>query len=463
MKKLYLALLCMTLSAGCSSDRGFENNYSASHQASLDANSPSSQVENPAFWGQSPEIVWAQLQQTPAHKLADAELSNNSTISGWAKLTLLSRQYSTNTPELAQRLMAWRNQYPNHPGNRLIPDNSTLESLLKTTPPQHIALLLPLQGKFGAPGQVVKDGFLNAYYENLSKQQNVAFYDTQSNPNIAALYQEAVSKGADVVIGPLTKDQVTQLMHSTSFSVPTIALNYTDTGWMSSLPSNLYQFGLSPLDEAKQLADKATAAGLTRAIIIAPKSEWGTTAVKALSDRWQAQGGKISDVLYFSDKSNLSQDIAGLMHINQKEDIDKSRDKEDKATLAEQRRQDFDVVFLLAPPKNARIIVPLLRFYYLGKTPVYATSSVYSGSPQPQRDMDLNGVIFCDIPWVFHNGSGNRLFAVGRDAYQISQNLPRFTALPNFPMYGATGELTLTPQRQFYRQLTWVQMHHGQP
>jgi outer membrane PBP1 activator LpoA protein len=249
--------------------------------------------------------------------------------------------------------------------------------------------------------------------------------------------------------------------------VPTLALNYTEV-WFGSLPTNFYEFGLSPLDEAKQLAEKAWQAGHKRAIIIAPQDEWGQRVTKTLVANWNALGGSVTETFYFTDKMDLNQSIAHLLHANMSNDRNKA-----KMASEQQRRQDFDTIFLLASPQSARQIVPLLKYYYADKTPIFSTSVIYSGSPEPQRDSDLNGVTFSDTPWTLQmaNSAGssdgdsrfNRLYAVGRDAYLLSNQMARFSKLPNFPIYGATGALTLTPQQQIYRRLAWVQMHNGRP
>jgi outer membrane PBP1 activator LpoA protein len=478
MKKITFALSSLTLSlallAGCAETDSMDKAL-FKHDASpapARSNNPSSSIENPDLWQSNPQAVWLKLQQTPLNKLMALQNTQDRTEAGWIKLAIISKRYSVNTKELANQLIAWRAQYPDHPANTLFPGDGTLNGLSAHTPPKNIALLLPLSGKFASLGNATRSGFMTAYYQESAKtgyQQNIAFYDT-NNANLPSLYQEAVSKGAEIVIGPLTKEDVKLLSSSGNFTVPTIELNYTDQ-W-GSLANNLYQFGLSPMDEAKQVADKAWETGHTRAIIIAPQSEWGESVAKALTSRWQSNGGTIVDSYYFGATANLSADIPKLLHINTKEDRSKTLDQTDKTTLALQRRQDFDVVFLLAPPQTARQIVPLLKYYYIGKTPIYATSVVYSGAPQPQKDSDLNGVFFCEIPWTL-NRSGyavsdsaagsNRLVAVGRDAYFISSDLSRYAALPNFPMYGTTGAITLGPQKQFYRRLAWAQFHGGQP
>ena len=485
MKKITLLLITASLStiilSGCDTVHIFDrsgsttSNNTNTEQASAGRdNTPSSNIENPAFWQNNPNAIWAQLQQTPLNKL-QAEQNNPDPIqAGWFKLAIISKRDSANNKDLTRDLIAWRTQYPDHPGNKIIPSDSTLTSIGDNLPPKNIALLLPLTGKYASLGEATRSGFLNAYYESSTKtgyQQNIAFYDTNRTPNMVALYQEAVSKGANLVVGPLTKEDVKQLTSSGGFSVPTLELNYTDS-W-GSLPSNLYQFGLSPFDEAKQVADKAYDSGHSRAIVIAPQTEWGQTVSKTLIDRYKADGGSIADVYFFAPKANLASDIPKLLHIDVKADHDKSRDLQtDKTTLEQQRRHDFDVVFLLAPPSAARQIVPLLKYYYVTNTPIYATSVVYSGAPQPQKDSDLNGVLFCEIPWSLTRSSmamsdsqagSSRLFAVGRDAYLISRNLSRFDSMPNFPLYGATGAISITPQKQFYRRLAWAQFHGGQP
>ncbi|MES2218787.1 MAG: penicillin-binding protein activator [Pseudomonadota bacterium] len=478
MKKITLFLttwLMTTLLTGCDTLNFFGSDAEPPRQSAepTRVNTATSSLENPAFWQNNPDVIWAKLQQTPLNKLQENENSANPVEAGWLKLAVISKRDSTSVKDLTRDLATWRTQYPGHPGNKIFPADSTMSNLTSNQPPKNIALLLPLSGKYASLGKATRSGFLNAYYEALAKtgyQQNIAFYDTNRNQNMSALYKEAVSKGADLVIGPLTKDNVRQLTNSGSFSVPTLELNYTDS-W-GSLPSNVYQFGLSPFDEAKQVADKAYETGHTNAIVIAPQTEWGQTVAKALIERYRSDGGSIADTYYFSPQANLATDIPRLLHINVKEDHDKTRDQTDKTTLEQQRRQDFDVVFLLAPPQSARQIVPLLKYYYINKTPIYATSVVYSGAPQPQKDNDLNGVFFCEIPWSLNrsgsamsdtDAGSNRLYAVGRDAYMISHNLSRFASMPNLPLYGATGEITMTPQKQFYRRLAWAQFHGGQP
>lgn len=472
----FLTLSTLVLTS-CDTTQSFFNSGSSS-QEPVDAHPTVVNLQgfpnDPAFWQADTMTVWNKLQHVSLPELNNAAVSaSDPTINAWIKLAIVSKQYSTNDLQLSQQLIAWRTANPSHPANSLFPDNSTLTQLQNAKRPQHIVLLLPLQGNLANAGQAVRNGFISAYYASGNKnQQTVSFIDTSTNQNMGALYSQALSQGADAVIGPLTKPQVAELAKQGGFSVPTIALNYTDI-WFGSLPTNFYEFGLSPLDEAKQLAEKASQAGHKRAIIIAPQDEWGQRVTKTLIANWRALGGSVSDTMYFNSRTDLNQSIPQLLHVDVSADRKQMKTNNDKTALENQRRQDFDVIFLLASPQNGRQIVPLLKYYYADKIPIFSTSVIYSGTPSPQRDSDLNGVTFSDTPWslsMTNNGESggddlraSRLYPVGRDAYLLINQISRLKTLSNFPVYGATGALTLTSQQQIYRRVAWVQMHNGRP
>merc|ERR1712000_3169 len=67
------------------------------------------------------------------------------------------------------------------------------------------------------------------------------------------------------------------------------------------------------------------------------------------------------------------------------------------------RREDADWVFLVALPQQGRMIKPALAFNFANDLPVYATSHVFSGVVNSLKDRDLNGVRFCDVPWLLES------------------------------------------------------------
>jgi outer membrane PBP1 activator LpoA protein len=453
-------LLC-----GCATSQLFNSSLAPNQGADLQALSGESHL-----WQGNPIIIWKKIQPSSLNKLQSALVqSSDPLVIGWLKLALISKRASTDSQELVKQLMLWRKEYPTHAANALIPDDSTLIALQNAPMPTNIALLLPLNGPLSTQGQMIRDGFLNAYYEATKKnQQTVSFIDTSKTVNMTALYQQAIAQGADALIGPLSKEHVIALLkQQNTFPIPTIALNYTGVS-LGSLPAHFYEYGLSIQDEAQQMADKAWQMGKSRAIIIALQNDWGQRVTQPLIARWQSLGGVVTETFYYTPTSNLSQSIANLLHIDTKSDREKMQENNNKQALEQQRRQDFDVLFLVAQPQMARQIVPLLKYYYIDKIPILASSAIYTGSPDPQKDSDLNGVYFCDIPWILRphhkmNSEGSRLYAVGMDSYLISNNISRLNQLPYFPIYGATGALSLTSKHQIYRRLPWMQMHDGHP
>lgn len=418
-----------------------------------------------AAWQGSNQQIWDRLQQTSSAGLNGLQAgTNDPTKTGWIQLALLSKRDSRNTRQLVNDLLAWRNSYPNHPANSLFPDNNTLTQLLSAPSPGMIAVLLPERGEFASSGQTVRAGLMSAYYNTVSSgvKQNIKFYDTAGGQSITDVYQQALADGATAVIGPLVKTDVQTLASNGAITQQTLALNYTQSTF-SSLPNLFYEFGLLPEDDITQLVERARRDGTSHALVIAPDTAYGKRMQNAFVTQWKSNGGSIQDTLVYTPQTDFNASIAALLKINPDADKQLSQSGANRATLAGQRRQDFDVIFIFSNPEEGRVIVPLLRYYYADNVPVYATASIYSG-----RDIDLNGVTVCDTPMSLQSSRNpangvpaDRLNAVGQDAYTISQNLPRMVALPHFPLYGATGALYLTGDQQIHRRIPCTTVQNG--
>ncbi len=328
--------------------------------------------------------------------------------------------------------------------------HSSANNTVTNNSAQHIVLLLPLQGNLAPAGQAVKAGFLAS---NQGKNTQIDVVDTSQYPSINSAYAVAEQKKPDMIVGPLSKADVAQLQQQ-NITVPTIALNYTDEN--SALPNNLYEFGLSPLDEARQIADRAAQDNHHAALVIYPNGSWGKTVSSALQSEWQQQNGTVvGSTMLSSNDSDFNNQIRNLLQADG-----------NKQT----HRQDMDVIFLIASPEQARVIEPLLKYYFVSDVPIYATSMVYNGLSQPSLNNDLNGIKFCDMPWLLnnngqstqnYNGTQLRLYAFGMDAYQLTQQLNKLGTTANDGVPGATGQLYVNDQR-IHRQLQWAQFQNGQ-
>jgi uncharacterized protein len=353
------------------------------------------------------------------------------------------------------------------------------------TEPQRIALLLPLQGVYGESAQAIRDGFLAAFYQSLSYDNTpptIQIIDT-SGGDVVSLYQQAITQKTNIVVGPLNKEEGLQLVQAGSLSIPTLMLN---TLPLPENINNLYQLALSPEGEAKQVADKAYQDGKRTVVIVAPDSDWGKRVAQTFLSEWTRVGGRVAGQAYYGQSNQLSNQISALLHVDQSEQRSKDLKKilnQTKMRTIPYRRQDFDVVFLAANPEFARQIRPLLNFYYASNIPVYATSHIYSGTPNPQLDQDLNGIQFCSMPWLvdqanlptiiqaaFRSVQFNfpqrlqkqpQFFALGVDSYYLALQILSHRVLTE--SQGATGILKFQSDREWLRELVWAQMVNGNP
>ncbi len=415
--------------------------------------------------------LWLTLTNLSQEELNEAAsaAANQTLLQGWLQLAQISRQYRDNPKSLLAALDQWQARFIQHPANSLLPN--PLDSIVNkmVTPPKQIALLLPLNGALQGPGTAVLDGFMAANKERANQVPlKIKTYDTNQG-DIAALYQSAINDGADYVVGPLTKSQVAAIA-ALPHPVPTLFLNDATI----PVQDNSYVFGLSPLNEAEQVAIRAYSKGYHRALIIAPENEWGNEVTKAFTSQWQKKGGKVVDVFAYGTQDDLNKKMKDFLHVTEGQ----QREKKLKELLGYNiepvinRRQDFDMIFLLAYPSKARQIMPLLKYYFAANVPIFATSTVYGGSANPLKDKDLDGIIFCDIPWVFSHQMGsrnwpeqfnsyNRLYSLGKDSYTLATQLNHLLLFPADRSISGDGILYLKSSQQVARVLEWGQFREG--
>jgi outer membrane PBP1 activator LpoA protein len=432
-------------------------------------------------------LIWETL-----NNLTDTELQNLRSapppdpVSGWIELVELSRLYLQQPDVLKEVTPHWQKRYPDHPANQRF-----IAMLLGTMqvagqPPAHLALLLPLNGSFSDAAHAIRDGLFAAYYDSpdAAMHPQLRLYDTGNTAESAlAAYEQAVFEGAQFAIGPLRKEAVQAIAMQEALPIPVLALNHVQGETPSS--GELYQFGLSPEDEAREVARMAWRDGHHRSIAMIPATDWGERVYGAFVTEWQALGGEILEVQrYDTTLTDHGDIISTSLNLNSS----KARHKQISRLLGEKlefeprRRKDVDFVFLLASPRQARLIRPQLRFYRASTVPVYSTSQVFTGNPDRERDIDLNGIIFCDMPWTLEHNSNwehlqqaineywpdnanryKRLYALGIDAYRIIPYLSQLGGNMFGAYRGVSGNLSLDRQGQITRTLRCAKFHRGLP
>ncbi|WP_159431069.1 penicillin-binding protein activator [Fontimonas thermophila] len=318
----------------------------------------------------------------------------------------------------------------------------------------HLALLLPLSGPYASTAEAVRDGFLSRHFDS-GHDGEIRIYDVGDSPQtLLSAYQHALDLGAGFIVGPLKKESVAQLAMLQP-PVPVLGLNYLDPG--AVVPFNFYQLGLAPEDEARAAADDALRKNLRRAVVLVPEGDWGTRVLAAFEDQLQQGGGHIIDVArYRQGVSDQSESIARLMGMTESEERHRALTSVlgTRTVFEARRRGDIDVVFLGARSQDARVLLPQFRFYRAGGLPHYATALAYDGKPDPE----LTGLRFCDIPFMLDAqgvwaqeralaarlpaaAAYPRLYALGRDAYDLAVALQRGFLRVGDGYTGAIGRL----------------------
>jgi outer membrane PBP1 activator LpoA protein len=424
--------------------------------------------------------------------LSDSELQQRrtapppDTLSGWMELVELTRLYLQQPDALAEVIPHWQMRYPAHPAS-----DAFLAKLLDSMrvagqPPAQVALLLPLSGALAAPASAIRDGLLAAYYDTIegTTRPVIRIYDVGEDPaTVVEIYQRAVADGAQFVIGPLRKEAVQILLQQETLPVPVLALNQAVTAEV--FHSAMFQFGLAPEDEAREVARHARREGHTRAVTLVPEGEWGNRVLAAFTDEWISLGGVLLEQqTYDPGQVDHGTVISAALNL----DGSKSRHQRLVRLLGQpleyeaRRRQDTDFIFLLATPQQARLLRPQLSFYRASRLPVYSTSHVYTGHPDQARDSDANGIAFCDMPWTLESDDSwqhlhryiydhwpanaaryGRFYALGIDAWRITPYLGQLGGVLLGTYRGVTGNLSLDNRQHVHRTLRWAEFRNGLP
>ncbi|MFT3789826.1 MAG: penicillin-binding protein activator [Rudaea sp.] len=340
-------------------------------------------------------------------------------------------------------------------------------------PAHAIALLLPIEGQLKGVAQAVRDGVFAAYFsDDHAPRPQLRVYDAgNSAADAIAAYQHAVADGADRVIGPLRRDAVSAVFAQDPLPTPVLALNLPERG--EAPPPGSAAFGLNPDTEGAQAAQHLLERGITRAAIVAADTDWAERAAAAFRAQFEAgQGVVIGESRIKAGELNFSAAIHGALDALPPQnaptaDASKAPDTANAG------------VFISMLPQQARLFVPQLKLAGYLNLPVFATSHIFGALTNPGMDRDLDGVEFCDAPWLFDavvglprhddvtnslesaRGAGARLFAMGMDAYALGPYLDWMGQHRDAYLPGATGQLGTDGAGRIQRVLTWARFADG--
>jgi uncharacterized protein len=287
----------------------------------------------------------------------------------------------------------------------------------------HLALLLPTQSKvFARHAGAVREGFLAAV--KVAGKAALTVREYPLNGEVAdalRAYRAAIAAGAQLVVGPLTRDAVTAIAFGEPVPVPTLALNLPDQTGRN--PDRLYMLGLQVETEGRQAAQLAWRENRRRALVVSSGSAMQRRLYAAFTAEFVRLGGSVLSEIATADPQRLKSALRG----------------------------EPDMAFIALDFEEARTARP-----YLGSLPAYAGANANGGERGALAGHDLADVGFVDMPWLIEPDHAavmlyprpaattpelERLYALGIDAWRVAQLLsanPRELRLD-----GVTGDLLL--------------------
>lgn len=320
----------------------------------------------------------------------------------------------------------------------------------------------------------------------------VKIYDTTTQP-IAALLAQAQQDGATLVVGPLLKPEVEQLS-ATPSTLNILALNQPE---VSTNSPNICYFALSPEDEARDAAHHLWSQEKRMPLLLTPRGALGDRIAKAFAEEWQKQGGQTVLQQNFGSTAELKQAInsgAGIRLTGQPISVSSApaaapasvtiagltipAPPVDAPVVSTAVGGNIDAVYIIATPAELTLIKPMIDMATStrSKPALFASSRSYQAGAGPDYRLEMEGIQFSDIPLMAGSNpalmqqaaakyandySLVRLYAMGIDAWTLSNHFAEMRQIPGFQVSGTTGDLTASANCVITRKLPWLQYRQG--
>jgi outer membrane PBP1 activator LpoA protein len=308
-----------------------------------------------------------------------------------------------------------------------------------------IVIVLPLQSAlYGRAADAVRAGFIAA--ANAAGSATRVKVIGHGEDGVLDAVASAADSGAALVVGPLTRDDLKTVLAIAPVRPRMLALNQLEDN--APMPEDSYAFGLAVEADASLLAARAYDDGVRSLAAVVSDAPLQRRFATAFLAAWERAGGAPPRQFRFDPNPEV---------------------------LALLRRE------LSAKPPDAVLLAvggeeAALAKSFLPPGPVYATSQIADGLPSPML-RDLEGVRYVEIPWLADPSAPafariarpslsdpvfERLYALGLDAFTLSELLANPIPPQRVEFDGATGHLSLLPSRNFARQGRIMTIHDGQ-
>ena len=315
----------------------------------------------------------------------------------------------------------------------------------------------------------------------------VKVYDTSTQP-LDQVLNQVQQDGASIVVGPLLKNNVEELMKSNT-SLNVLALNQPEQ--VQNLPNVCY-FALSPEDEARDAARHIHEQGKQAPLLLIPRSQLGDRVATAFAEEWQQLGGGIVLQQKFGSSSELRAGVNGGAGIALTgSPVTSSLPQQQGVTIGGltipapptdaqiSGGGSVDAAYIVATPEEIAFIKPMIAMRNGSQAGVslYASSRSAQGTAGPDFRLEMEGLQYSEIPMlaganpalmqqalssVRNDYSLARLYAMGVDAWTLANHFTQMRQVPGFTLNGNTGDLTATQDCVINRKLSWLKYQQGQ-
>ncbi|MBZ4205666.1 MULTISPECIES: penicillin-binding protein activator [Klebsiella] len=304
-------------------------------------------------------------------------------------------------------------------------------------------------------------------------------YDTTSQP-MSQLLAQVQQDGATLVVGPLLKENVEEVMRSNT-SLNVLALN--QPGKVENRP-NLCYFALSPEDEARDAARHIHDQGKQTPLLLVPRGALGDRVVSAFADEWLKLGGGTVLQQRLGSTAELKSGVngggislTGSPVSTLPSSVDSSLGSPGDVPVSS--GGSIDAAYIVATPEQIGYIKPLIAMRNGSQSNVtlYASSRSAQGTSGPDFRLEMEGLQYSEIPMlagsnpalmqqalsaVRNDYSLARLYAMGADAWSLANHFAQMRQSPGYELNGNTGDLTATPDCVINRKLSWLKYQQGQ-
>ncbi len=304
-------------------------------------------------------------------------------------------------------------------------------------------------------------------------------YDTTSQP-ISQLLAQAQRDGATLVVGPLLKENVDDVIKSNT-PLNVLALNQPEK---VESRANLCYFALSPEDEARDAARHIHQQGKQTPLLLVPRGALGDRVVSAFADEWLKLGGASVLQQRFGSTAELRAGVNGGGGIALTGTPVSTLPSAQNSSLGSADEMpvssggSVDAAYILATPEQIAYIKPMIamRNGSQNNVTLYASSRSAQGTAGPDFRLEMEGLQYSEIPMlagsnpalmqqalsaVRNDYSLARLYAMGADAWSLANHFTQMRQTPGFELNGNTGDLTATQDCVINRKLSWLKYQQG--